>query len=213
MPGASPIGSFVPIVIDKVWPAPSGLLISFSIVTPWAISALNCSSVISDFPILTEISSTAGASKRPGTSSVNRTKLIGDEPSFLIVTDAVSSCLRYEGSTVLLYFFSTLASNTSNVDVSNLREPSVEWLALGNTVYPKSHVKSGLPVLSTVTESDSQRPSGRTSSETSAMSNNKSSLPFILTCNLTKSTVNDERFSKIVLHSQLSGLSDSTELM
>ena len=35
----------------------------------------------------------------------------------------------------------------------------------------------------------------------------------MLTCNLTKSTVNEERFSKIVLHSQLSGLSDSTELM
>ena len=80
-------------------------------------------------------------------------------------------------------------------------------------MYPKSHVKSGLPLLSTVTVSDSQRPSGSTSSETSFTSNSRPSSPFIRTCNFTRSTVNDERFSNIVLHSQLSGLSDSTELM
>ena len=74
-------------------------------------------------------------------------------------------------------------------------------------------MKSGFPLLSTVTVSDSQRESGRTSSETSVISKSKSSLPFMLTCNLTKSTVKDDLFSKIVLHSQLSGLSDSTELM
>ncbi len=165
------------------------------------------------FPILTAMSSTAGASNSPGMSSVKRIRLIGDDPLFLIVTDADNSCLRYEGNTVLLYFFAMLESRTSKVDASNSREPSALWEALGNTVYPKSHVKSGLPLLSTVTMSDSHRESGRTSSRTSVMSRSKSSLPFMLTCNLTKSTVKDERFSKMVLHSQLSGLSDSTELM
>ena len=75
-------------------------------------------------PIFTAISSAAGASKSPGMSSVNRIRLIGDEPSFLIVTDAVTSCRRYEGSTVLLYFLETLASSTSKVDASNSRLPS-----------------------------------------------------------------------------------------
>ena len=107
----------------------------------------------------------------------------------------------------------TLASRTSKVDGCSSIEPSVLCEARGNTVYPKSHVKSGLPVLSTFTVSDSQRESGSTSSGTSLMSNRRSSLPFMLTCSLTKSTVNEERFSKMVLHSQLSGLSASTELM
>ena len=93
LPGIKFSGDLKPIVIFRVCPAPSGLRISFSIVTPSEISALNWSSVRSLLPILTEISSDAGASNNPGISSVSLIALIGEEPSFLIVITAVKSCL------------------------------------------------------------------------------------------------------------------------
>ena len=80
-------------------------------------------------------------------------------------------------------------------------------------MYPNSYVKSGFPLLSTTRTSDSQRESGSTSSGTSWISNNRSSDPFIRTCSLTRSTAKEDLFSKIVLHCQLSGLSDSTAFM
>ena len=74
-------------------PSPSGLLISFSIEIPCATSVLNCSSDMLLPLIFTVMSSAAGASNRPGISSVNLIRLIGEEPSLVIVTVADKSCL------------------------------------------------------------------------------------------------------------------------
>ena len=75
--------------------------------------------------IFTVMSSAAGASNSPGISSVNLIRLIGEEPSLVIVTVADKSCLLYDGRTVFEYFLATLASRTSNVDASSSSVPSV----------------------------------------------------------------------------------------
>ena len=72
LPGAKRNLSTRPIVMFSVWPAPSGLRNSFSIVTPDVISAFHWSAAKSPPPILIEMSSAAGASNNPGISSVNR---------------------------------------------------------------------------------------------------------------------------------------------
>ena len=94
-----------------------------------------------------------------------------------------------------------------------LRVPSVARDARGSTVYPSSFVKSGRSVASTVRISDSHVSSGRTSRSTSEMSKSISSEPAIRTCNFTKSTAKEDRFSKTAMHFQLSGRSSSSMTM
>ena len=88
-PGFNPTGALVPIVIVNVCPSPSGERCSFSKVIPEEISALYCSSLISVPLTFTLSAETSGAENSPGMSSVNRSKLISDEPELVNFKDAL----------------------------------------------------------------------------------------------------------------------------
>ena len=144
------------------------------------------------------IASISGAWNNPGISSVIRIRLITADPVFFTSRDAETCCCLNDLSVSVEYFLEMSASTTVKLLSSSLMVPSVFWVALGRTVYERSYVKSGSAVAMTFLSSLSHFPCGCTSSLTSLTSNNSSSLPFIRTWSLTKSTAKDERFSKMV---------------